>query len=270
MANIKDKDKLPLHPAQMEMIRRFILKPKLKFKDLKIKGLTTKHQTYHIKKLINLGLIYKSNDGVYQLTEKGLLFCRDIDVSSYTKPKKVEFSKRGVVLRAIRKTNKGYEWLFHKRLKQPYYGYVGFPSGKIHKLENPLQTAKREFKEETNLTMLHWELIKIEYNIAYFPNGNPKWDLYFYVFNIYATLGNLAEKSIEGEYFWATAEEFKHMQYFDGMFEDTTEASWLNMPKQYEKYKKLLKAGTWKNKPERFNKMQIFKTNFMIWPTIEQ
>ena len=206
-----------------------------------------------------MGLIV-ARDKTYELTAKGKKFVLDIDITS---KKRAEYSKRGVLLRAIRKTDAGYEWLFYQRLKQPYYGFVGFPAGKIFKGENPVDTAIREFKEETGLDMIAWRLIKIERNIILksvkdgpYQEGanNIESDFYLYTFDIYEVAGDLRPDLTEGKYFWATLEQVKKMNTFPAFFDSPKETDWQTMPQRYNEYLKLKADGKWQNFPERLDK----------------
>ena len=269
MANIKDTQKAPLHPAQMKILAHMLTLPKARFKDLKLPGFTTKHITYHINKLIELGLLTKTPDKTYFLTDKGKKFVSHIDIFGTKDGKKVEYAKRTVIMRAVKKEQGKYRFLFYKRLKHPFYGYVGFPAGKVAKTESPVQTAIREFLEETGLIMRAWELIKIEHNTIYKNSSKPEFDVYYYAFNIYDFEGTLRTKSEEGEYFWATLQEFSKMKYFNGMLDgQESPTHWTHLPKLYESYLKLAQKGTWQNKPANWSNRQEFKVTYIELPEV--
>src|SRR5690606_23417742 len=59
--------------------------------------------------------------------------------------------KSAVILALSRKNNGKLEYLFQERLKNPYFGYWGLPSGKIRWGETIIETARRESLEETGL-----------------------------------------------------------------------------------------------------------------------
>jgi len=269
MANIKDTQKSPLHPAQMRILAHLITLPQARFRDLKLPGFTTKHITYHINKLIELGFVSKSSNKIYMLTDKGKKFVMNIDIFESREGKKVEYAKRTAILRAVKKEGGVYKWLFYKRLKHPFYGYVGFPAGKIPKGEAPLQTAIREFLEETGLIMRAWELIKIARDAVYNKQGKLEFDIYYYAFNIYDVEGTLKQKSEEGEYFWATLKEYKQMKYFPDMFErQESPTHWIQLPKHYENYLKLKQAGKWRNKPASWEKPEEIQTFYVEYPYV--
>ncbi len=252
MANIKSKDKKPLHPLQMHIISVLIKNPKTSFGKLRPGDVPTDQFTYHLKQLIKQGLISLEN-GQYTLTRKGKRFAVHIDL---TAKKKAEYSKRTVLIRVIRQTKNGFEWLVYQRLKQPYYGFVGFPAGKVFKNENPVDTAIRELKEETGLNMLAWRLIKIERDIILNSPTKIEDDFYLYTFDVYETSGELTPDPTEGEYFWASLEKIKQLDTFPGFFDAPEQTSWLTMPERFKQYLKLKKANKWQNFPPKFNKMR--------------
>jgi len=60
-----------LHNFQNDLLRKLTLsKEDLRFKDLLIDGLESEHMNYHLQKLIDLGLVLKSDRG-YSLTDQG-------------------------------------------------------------------------------------------------------------------------------------------------------------------------------------------------------
>jgi 8-oxo-dGTP pyrophosphatase MutT (NUDIX family) len=101
-----------IHEAQTSILRELLFLPAAGFAELqKPTGLTSDHFMFHINRLVELGLL-----------------------------ERVERMRDGRT-----------EYLFQERLKQPYFGYWGLPSGKIRWGETILETALRELKEETGL-----------------------------------------------------------------------------------------------------------------------
>jgi len=211
-----------------------------------------------LQKLTQIGLVKQNekNNKLYTLTEKGKKYVIDLDISTNEHLQKARYGKRSVVLRAIRKHNGEYQWLFFKRLKHPFFGYVGFPTGKINEGDSPVETAIREFNEETGLKMIDWELAGIEHIRAY-KKERFQFDVYYYLFNIYHFSGNLHKKSEEGEYFWATLEEFLQMDYYpDMLLRSDAFSYWQKIPDAYNKYLLRKQDNTWQNVPNLDDKIQ--------------
>ena len=52
-----------LHFLQKELVRKLTLSPTLKFNELRIEELESEHMNYHLKQLIEHGLVVKNNEG---------------------------------------------------------------------------------------------------------------------------------------------------------------------------------------------------------------
>ncbi len=251
MADIKDTHKQPLHPVQMQILNKMIFTPKARFRDLRVPQLTTDHFTYHIQKLQDLGLIQKQ-DNHYILTEKGKKFVNTMDTEI---AKEEKFGKRGVLMRYAKPiTHNGkttFKYLVYKRLKQPFYGYVGFHTGKVRYGESVVQTAKREFLEETGLTIQHYTLKGIYHQLNYKPDGTFLRDVYFYEFYVLKATGKLIQlNKQEGvQNMWLTKNELKKEKTYPDFWNKDYPANWQHYPKIYAEYQKLLKNKTWKNLP---------------------
>jgi hypothetical protein len=134
---------------QKLILEKLMYSPKLRFTDMQIKDMTSKHFTYYLKKLLEEKLITKEK-GLYFLTDQGKDYVARLDEANMTheKPPKI-----GVAIFPIRnKKDTDFECLVNKRLKQPYYGMVGAFTGKIRFGEDFEQTARRELLEEAGLT----------------------------------------------------------------------------------------------------------------------
>ena len=258
MPDVKETSKAPLHPVQMQILNKMIFKPKARFKDLRVKNLTTDHFTYHINKLLDLGLIIKK-DGEYILTEFGKKFVSIMDTERAVHE---QFGKRGVLLKAARlkKGSKVFEYLVYKRLKQPFYGYYGFHTGKVRFGETIVDAAFREFKEETGLEIVDYELIGIYHQIGVRADGTVLRDVYFYEFHIYDFKGKLLEvNKKEGVYnMWLTKNELKKVPTYPDFWNSKLKLNWTHFPKFYARYKKLKTAGKWQNKPKKTSSTNDF------------
>ena len=61
---------MELHNYKMQILRELLMNEASRFTDLNIKDLTSDHFSYHIKSLIEMGLVCKTPEGLYELTEK--------------------------------------------------------------------------------------------------------------------------------------------------------------------------------------------------------
>jgi len=124
---------------QDQILELFIYNNKLKFSEIEraIKSRSNK-LAYHIKKLIDQGIIEKTNEH-YQLTKTSE------NIIPYITKKQ---SILPVVLTAITKNNNIF---LHKRKKRPFQDKLSLPGGRILVGETPKQATERILKEKFNI-----------------------------------------------------------------------------------------------------------------------
>lgn len=138
-----------IHGAQTQILRELLFHPSAGFADLqKPTSLTSDHFNFHISRLVELGLVEKVKRGHYKLSPRGKEYANRLDTDDNTIERQ---PKSAVILALEREGKKGKEYLFQERLKNPYFGFWGLPSGKIRWGESVLDTAIRESLEETGL-----------------------------------------------------------------------------------------------------------------------
>lgn len=134
------------HAAQMKILRHLLLSPAAGFAQLqKQTGLSSDHANFHIKKLVDVGYIQKDTTDKYTLTRNGKEYANRMDTDDNVIEKQPKLS---VVL--VVENGRG-KFLAQQRLKQPYYGFWGMPTGKIRWGETLLEAGARELLEETGL-----------------------------------------------------------------------------------------------------------------------
>ena len=248
-----------LHPYQMQILYKIMFLPEAKFKDLKISTLTSDLLTYHINKLIQLGLIERSsntNRSIYLLTTKGKQYINTIDTET---AQQEVFGKRSVLLRHIRfnPEKNNFEYLVYKRLKQPFFGFYGFHTGKIRQKETILQASRREFSEETSLKIKDFEFVAIFHMIDFDKDGNFVRDLYLYTFNIYSSVGELRDNQEDGvQNVWMTKDQLKKVKTYPGFWEEG-EFNWVNLERFYKKYEDSAKKGLWTNPTDPISQSSV-------------
>ena len=135
-----------VHDAQMTILRELLFVEELNFGKLRqATQLDSDAFNFHLKQLVENDFVDKQGPGRYSLTKQGKTYANQMDTDDVVFEKQPKLS---VVL--IIEDDNG-EQLFQERLKQPYYGYWGHPTGKIRWGETMLQTAERELEEETGL-----------------------------------------------------------------------------------------------------------------------
>jgi ADP-ribose pyrophosphatase YjhB (NUDIX family)/predicted transcriptional regulator len=191
-----------LHPAHVAILRVLLFSPDARFAELqKASELSSDHFNFYLKQLLEEEYITKNKAGAYHLTFKGKEFANRFD----TDERKVERQPKVAVCLMVRKDGKQ---LVQQRLKQPYYGYWGRPTGKIRWGETILEAAARELKEETGLEAdLAYESIyhKMDFNQK---TGEMLEDKVFFVVACANPRGELITEFEGGRNAWMTQEEY--------------------------------------------------------------
>lgn len=138
-----------VHPMQTLILRDLLFVPSARYSDLqKSSGLDSDHFKFHLARLVEVGYVEKS-DRSYKLTLRGKEYANKLDTDAGVLERQ---PKSAVILVVERENHDTKEYVVQERLKHPYFGFWGFPSGKIRWGESILDTARRELLEETGLT----------------------------------------------------------------------------------------------------------------------
>ena len=199
-------DKL-LHPAHVAILQVLLFTPSARFAELqKASELTSDHFNFYLKQLVDEGYVAKDADGAYALTVKGKEFANRFDTDART----VERQPKVAVCLAI--YNDQGQTLIQQRLKQPFYGYWGRPTGKIRWGETILEAAARELMEETGLTAtlsFHSVFHKMDYKKQ---AGDMLEDKIFFVVHGINPQGKLASEFEGGRNEWMTLEQIAGLE----------------------------------------------------------
>jgi 8-oxo-dGTP pyrophosphatase MutT (NUDIX family) len=194
-----------IHDAQTAILRELLFHPHVNFAKLqKLTGMSSDHFNFHINKLIELGLVEKVKRGTYTLTPKGKEHANKLDTDNNT----IERQPKTAVILAIEKEVSGKKvYLFQERLKQPYFGFWGFATGKIRWGETIAQCAERELMEETGLTA-DIRICGVYHELVYQKEtGDQLEDKIFFVISCTNPKGKLTVDFEGGRNAWMTREE---------------------------------------------------------------
>lgn len=196
------KETKNLHPIQMNILRILLFKPKARFRDLNSEKIPSDHFNFHVKALLKLTLIEKANNQTYQLTTVGKEFANrfDSENSQMTLEKQ---AKIGVLVGCVAEQGKNQRYLIQQRLKEPFYGFYGFLSGKVKWGETVFETAARELEEETGLSA-ELSLVGVKHKMDYDTKGDLLEDKYFFIFRGRNSKGKLLETFEGGKNIWLT------------------------------------------------------------------
>ena len=209
-----------IHAAQTAILRELLFYPSLKFSQLqKISGLDSDHFKFHCKRLVELGYIEKDKSSEYTLTIKGKEHANKLDTDNNTMERQ---TKTAALLIPLRENTDGeIEILVQQRLKQPFYGFWGRPTGKIRWGETIVEGAERELLEETGLSA-DCEVKGVYHKIDLQTEDDSLLeDKIFYVVVCTNTRGDLFEEFEGGKNAWMTPGKIEKLpKKFEGLAND--------------------------------------------------
>ena len=211
------KAKFEIHPIQAHILRFLTFHPEAHFAEMNELKISTDQYTFHVNSLLDANLIEKIKKGLYTLTFKGKEFANRFDIEKVVIEKQAKIS---VIIGGV-KNEKGKKlFLIQERLKQPYFGYHGFVSGKIPEGSTPIETAIRELDEETRLTAKRFKLVGLRHKMDYSKEGILLEDKYFFIIKATQLSGKFKNKFEGGSNKWMTREEISRLEkLFDGVGE---------------------------------------------------
>ena len=197
-----------LHSTERRIILKLIHAPELGFNELWAREGESNAFAYHVNKLESLGVIVKRTNGSYGLSEEGKKLSAFIEGDTGTR---AEFPTISTVMLV----QQGDKWLCQKRLKEPFYGYWGFTSGKINFGFNLFECASRDLMEETGLKADKWTLKAIEM-VKTLDRKTGKMLYHHYLFHVHTDTasGIVKERTHKAEHAWLTLDEYKKKETF--------------------------------------------------------
>jgi 8-oxo-dGTP pyrophosphatase MutT (NUDIX family) len=222
------KTEAAIHPIQFEILKHLLFKCASRFSELNTQQISSDHFNFHLKALVEKGLVEKTGDK-YNLTTTGKEFANRLDTENAQVEKQAKLSVRVIGI-------DGKKFLVQQRLKQPYFGYYGFGGGKIKFGETPIEAAARELMEETGLKG-KLKLLAIRHKMDYSTSGTLLEDKYFFVFRAKNLMGELKTDFEGGRNIWLTEKEIlKLPNLFDGVEMSIEETKQNSLVYREEKY----------------------------------
>lgn len=142
------------HPLQIQILSYLKSVPSARFNDLKPKEITSDHFNFHIKRLIELGIIKKTEDGLYVLTTEGKALANKID-DTKTPTNSNQIQPKTSLLFVISQEFDGIEkFVVKKRVQHPFMNHLVFPTWGLE-FGMPIQeTIDRYLPFTTGLNLL--------------------------------------------------------------------------------------------------------------------
>ncbi len=210
------------HKYQMIILKHLLLRPDATFSELqKAMDIESDGANFHIKQLVRAAYMAKNGKGRYELTPIGKEYANRMDTDQHVIEKQAKVAACLLIRREDGKE------LVQQRLKQPYYGYWGRPTGKIRWGETILEGAARELMEETGLTAdMEYESVfhKLDINKT---TDELLEDKIFFMIRCTDIRGELIEEFEGGRNAWMTPEEYAGQTL---TFADTKESFESNPP----------------------------------------
>jgi ADP-ribose pyrophosphatase YjhB (NUDIX family) len=184
---------------QQKILVKLMHHPGLGFNELWSKDGESNTFAYHVKSLVESGLIEKK-DEQYFLSVEGKTYVTHLDgATGKTRNKPVVCS---FILATIPNEKKV---LVNIRKKEPFYNHLGIPGGKIDFGSSPMKTAEEEFLEETGL---HGDLRLLSIsNYTTEENGTMMHHVIAYTYLCEYPKGMLLENTREGINKWIYLDE---------------------------------------------------------------
>lgn len=190
-----------LHEIQLNILRDLLFTDGSKYSDLKPLDMENSQFVFHLEKLQENGLI-KKDEAAYGLTDLGKEYANRIDTDIVQIPVQAKVT---TVLCAVNESTK--EYLIYKRLKNPFYGCLGFPTEKPKWGEKLSDAAKRGLKEEVNLDGSPI-LFAIRHYRVFLPDLKLVEDKIMHAY-FFKNPNGIISSNLEGDYVWVSEKELE-------------------------------------------------------------
>ena len=217
-----------IHKAQASILRSLLFTPSAGFAELqKSTDLTSDHFNFHIKKLVDAGLVAKHDAG-YTLSPRGKEYANRMDTDENEIERQPKIS---VALLVERQNGDRREFICQQRLKQPYFGFFGRLGGKVRWGESFEEAAQRELLEEAGLQAEFTFGLTFHKRDYRKSDGNLLEDKVFIIMHAKNPTGEMQEDFEGGKNFWMTQEELAAQ---DKIFESARDfVTYLDAGKSY-------------------------------------
>lgn len=193
-----------INEIQAAILRNLQLADSTRFAQLNVDKIPSDQFSYHLRQLQKYGLVHKTTDNVYTLTQEGrtrtIMLRKDQN----------GFIEQGfVAVRLVisRMRNNVREYLMFERKLVPYKNTYGTPGNKVYFGEDVLEAARRIAQTELGLEC---QLeVKALCHIRDKYQDDFVQDKYFFICSGTDASGTLKEDSRRGRHFWISREDLE-------------------------------------------------------------
>jgi len=201
------------HKIQLEILKKLLFADKLRYSNLKPSFDMENNQfDFHLKELIKAGYVEKDSR-FYFLTGMGKEYANRMDTDKVAMNQQAKIS---VWFCCRRKNKDEFQYLIYTRLKQPFYGCQGFPSGKVQYGETVVKAATRELKEETNLKSTP-RIVMIKHYLVFDKKDKNLLEDKFMFLCLFENPSGALKTNNEGKYDWVSKKDIE--KYVTNHFE---------------------------------------------------
>lgn len=190
------------HHIQRSIVYRLALLDSARFSDLKPDELDSKLFTYHLKKVVQAGLVSKNPEGLYELTPEG----RRLGVHVFEKQIDQLDRATSVLFLVIRRKSDG-AWLLYRRKTHPLINRAGFMHAAPNISEVITKTATKSVKDKTGL-LCDFTVLGSGY-FRVFDGDDLESFTHFTLLVCEDANGDLAQNDDYAEYWWEAQPDFK-------------------------------------------------------------
>lgn len=141
-----------LNKIQVTVMRELWFHTSRRFSEMMaVTELTSDDFKFHLRKLVKLGLVEKNEDHAYRLTIRGKEFANRFEYENGAPIYQPKMTTATYV-RRINQVSGEVEYLFHQRLRQPFYHYWGVIGRPVRLGETFEEAAKQGLEEQIGLT----------------------------------------------------------------------------------------------------------------------
>jgi ADP-ribose pyrophosphatase YjhB (NUDIX family) len=223
-----------MHHIQKHILKKLSLSRSAAYSELKPAGIESNKFAYHLRTLINDGLIMQkavqkaaqrnsqknsqnsSRISAYSLTPKGKLYVDNVSFESFRPRAQPKMVTLLVIEKKGRRADGGdASYILYRRRRAPFINHIGFPYGKIHLEERLHEAAQRELSEKTGLRckLVH----KGDVYITVHDEMELVSHVFCHVFYGKNPAGTLKTDGPCGECFWARVENIPQRDLIPGV-----------------------------------------------------